>query len=267
MNIVEKVRSIFDGKEFKLGIVLGGGGTRGFAHLGVLKALKELEIEPEICCGVSAGAIVGAYWAAETSADDCFELLTEQSVWSYSKMKWPKHGLLDLGGLEKRIQEDIPFQNIEDLPKPFFIGVSNLTQGSPEYINKGNLAKTVLASSSIPVVFQSVKMGDDIYVDGGLLDNLPVRPIKAVASKAIAVSISPIKPEKEVRNLLKIATRTFQLAIEANTRESRSRADILIEPDGLRNYEMLSTKNSKAIFDLGYNAVMEEADDLKAMFG
>ena len=139
MNIFDQLTKWFntDKTKYDLGIALGGGGARGFAHLGVLKALEEKGIVPDICAGVSAGAVAGAFWAAEKDIDETFNLLKSKKILNYSKVLWPKRGLMNLSGLKRDIENNIPFENIEDLPRPFFIGVSNLSNGCAEYIKEG----------------------------------------------------------------------------------------------------------------------------------
>ncbi|MFT6845215.1 MAG: NTE family protein [Flavobacteriales bacterium] len=242
-------------KQHDLGIVLGGGGARGFAHLGVLKALEEQGVVPDICAGVSAGAVVGAFWAANQSIEDAYEFLKSRKIISYKKVKWPKHGLLNLNSLGRDIEKKIPFKNIEDLPRPFFIGVSNFTQGHPDYITQGDLATYVLASSSIPVVFPPITIDNELYVDGGLFNNLPVSPLNLICKKVIAVNISPTAPRKNITNILNVATRAFQLSVSANMMHQKIQADILIEPKELSNFDLLDTSHAEEIFDLGYQAV------------
>lgn len=250
-------------KKYEIGIVLGGGGARGFAHLGVLKALEEQGVIPDICAGVSAGAVVGSFWAANQSIEDTYEFLKSRKIISYKKVKWPKIGLLNLNSLQTDIEKRIPFKNIEDLPRPFFIGVSNFTQGRPEYIKQGNLATYVLASSSIPVVFPPVTIDGDLYVDGGLFNNLPVTPLNAICKKVIAVNISPTAPRNNITNILNVATRAFQLSVSANMMHNKLQADILIEPKELSSFDLLDISNAEEIFDLGYQAVKKL--DIKAL--
>lgn len=256
MKLIDDLIAWFNkDQKYEVGIVLGGGGARGFAHLGALKALEEQGIVPDVCAGVSAGAIVGAFWAANQSIEATYDFLKSRKIVSYSKLRWPKYGLLDLSSLKKDITTRIPYDTIESLPRPFFIGVSNFTQGTPEYIKEGDLATYVLASSSIPVVFPPVKINDDLYVDGGLFNNLPVTPLNAICKKVIAINISPTAPKHDITNIVNVATRAFQLSVSANMMHNKHLADVLIEPKELSKFDLLDTSNSEAIFELGYEAV------------
>ncbi len=241
-------------EKYRLGIVLGGGGARGFAHLGVMKRLKELGIQPDIYSGVSAGALAGAFLASGKDPEMVMDQLEGQNLWRYSRVMWPRHGIFNLDGLKKLIQKQIPFSQLEDLPTPLVITTSNMNTGKAEYINKGNLPEAVLASSSIPFVFQPVQINGFKYADGGLLDNLPLRPIKELCEKTLVISITPLEETKELDNLIQIAVRTFQMSVSADIDRVREMADYFVEPDGLEEIEMFDFKKARMIFNLGYKA-------------
>src|SRR5665811_384027 len=179
-------------KKYKTGLVLSGGGTRGFAHLGVIAALVEKGIKPDIISGTSAGAITGAFIAAGKTPEEILKIFKKGSFFKYTKLHIPTDGLLKLDGLKEVIQKEIASKNIEDLKVPFFVAVSNLNKGIVEYKNKGLLGETVLASSSIPILFSPVILNGDSYVDGGLMDNIPISPIKTKCEQIIVSNIRPI---------------------------------------------------------------------------
>ena len=145
-------------KQYKTGFVLGGGGVRGFAHLGFAEALRERGIIPEIYAGVSAGAIAGVYLAAGYTPREAFKLLKKKGILAYSKVQWPLDGLLSLDGLKEELAKNISYELLEELPTPIYIGVSNLNTGKIEYKSSGKIGDWVLASSSIPVLFSPQKI-------------------------------------------------------------------------------------------------------------
>ena len=132
--------------------------------------------------------------------------------------------MLKLDGIKEIIEKEITVKNIEDLEIPFYICVSNLNKGVVEYKNTGPLAETVLASSSIPILFAPVILGRDSYVDGGLLDNIPIEPIKNSCKDLIVSNISPINPKANVKNLVQIATRTVYMSVNAKIEEIRKKS-------------------------------------------
>ena len=155
------------------------------------------------------------------------------------------------------IKKEIPVENIEDLKIPFYVSVSNLNQGIAEYKNSGPLGETVLASSSIPILFSPVKLGKYLYVDGGLMDNIPVEPIKNDCEKIIVSNISPINPKEKFKNLIQIASRTFFMSVNSNIQEVHKYTTIFIEPENIDTYEVLSRSHAKQLFDLGYNSTIK----------
>ena len=235
-----------------IGIALGGGGARGFAHLGVLKALEEKGIKPDIISGVSSGALIGAFLAAGFSYDKILKALKDKGVMAYSKLQYPRHGLFSLDGLKKEITKHIKVKRIEDLSIPLFIAVSNLNDGRVEYVKEGDLIQYLMASVSIPVLFSPVKMDDKMYVDGGLFDNVPISPLLNKCDHIVAVNVSPIQKIEKFENLVQVASRTFQLGVHSNIVRHKEKCSLFIEPKGLRKFEILNGNRAQEIFKLGY---------------
>lgn len=241
-------------KKYKIGLVLSGGGTRGFAHLGVIAALYERGIKPDVISGVSAGAIVGAFIAGGKSPEEILAIFKKGWFFKYTKLHIPIDGLLKLDGLKEIIQKEISVENIEELKIPFFVGVSNLNKGIIEYKDSGSLGVSVLASSSIPILFSPVIIEGDSYVDGGLMDNIPIAPIKNDCEQIIVSNISPINPRAKMKNLVQIATRTFYMSVNANLKEVRKHATVFVEHDGIDKYDILLRTHADELFELGYKS-------------
>lgn len=241
-------------KKYKTGLVLSGGGTRGFAHLGVIAALYEKGIKPDVISGVSVGAIVGAFIAADKSPEEILAIFKKGWFFKYTKLHLPIDGLLKLDGLKEVIQKEISVENIEELEIPFFVGISNLNKGIIEYKNSGSLGEIVLASSSIPILFSPVIIDGDSYVDGGLMDNIPIAPIKNDCEQIIVSNISPINPQAKMKNLVQIATRTFYMSVNANIQEVRKHATFFIDHEGINKFDILLRTHADELFELGYNS-------------
>lgn len=244
-------------KKYETGLVLSGGGTRGFAHLGMIAALHEKNIFPDVISGTSAGAIAGAFIAAGKTPYEIRDILKKDSFFKYSQLQLPKDGLMKMDGFRELFKKEIPYKKLEELPIPLFVAISNLNKGMIEYRNSGSLVDTVLASASIPILFAPVKIGGEIFVDGGLLDNLPVEPVKNDCEKIIVANISPIHPKENFKNLLQIATRTFYMSVNANMHVVKKFASVYLEPEGIDNYEILSRTHADELFDLGFNTTMK----------
>lgn len=252
-------------KKYNTGLVLSGGGTRGFAHLGVIAALNDLGIKPDVISGSSAGAIVGAFIAAGKTPEDILRIFKKGWFFQYTKIHFPVDGLLKLDKVTEIINKEIEAKNIEDLEIPFYVCVSNLNKGTVEYRNHGPLAKTVLASSSIPVLFAPVVLERDSYVDGGLMDNIPVKPIKNDCTDIIVSNISPINPKAKMKNLVQIATRTVYMSVNVKMEEIKKQATHYIEPKGIDGYEMFLLKHADELFELGYTTTQNIINSKKAI--
>ena len=244
-------------KKYKLGIALGGGGARGFAHLGVIQALYEKGIKPDIISGVSAGAIAGAFIASGHSPEDAFSIVKEYKFTGLSEFIIPKTGLLSSAKMKSGLLKKIQTEKLEDLEIPLIICVSNMLDGKPEYMTKGPLADIVQASASIPVLFSPVKLNGKLYSDGGIFDNVPIKILKKQCEQVIGVSISPIQQINELNNLIQVSSRMFQLSVNKSREEMENQCDVFIEPLELCNYDIMDTKHAKEIFDIGYNYVKQ----------
>ncbi|HPJ77778.1 MAG TPA: patatin-like phospholipase family protein [Prolixibacteraceae bacterium] len=249
-------------KKHSIGLVLSGGGARGFAHLGIAQALWEKGIVPDIISGVSAGAIAGAFLASGQTPRDTFEILKKGGLFKFTKLQIPHNGLMRLDGLLKMIRTKIPFERIEDLPIPFYVGTANLTNGEMEYRHSGPLGKTVLASSSIPVLFSPVELDGCSYADGGLLNNIPVEPLVGKCRKIIVSNISPLQKPVQISSLTQVIMRTFLMSIHARVHTARDHADLYIEPPELTSFEILSVSHADEMYDIGYQTVMNLEESL-----
>lgn len=244
-------------KKYRLGIVLSGGGARGFAHLGILKALKEKGIEPDIISGTSAGAIVGAFICAGMTPDESFEIIKSYRFFDLATIRFPRSGLFSLDSIKRSIKKEIQYTKIEELPKPLIITATNMLDGKVKYFSEGPLAACVQASASIPVLFSPVMIKGKLYSDGGVLDNLPIKPLRELCDKIIVINISPLRPIDEMKNLVQVATRMLQLGVNAGEERKKRLADLYLEPSAIDTYDILDTKHSQEIFDLGYHYIKD----------
>ncbi len=250
------------GRKYKTGLILSGGGAKGFAHAGVLKALEEAAIYPDIISCVSAGAIVGAFYADGYKPDEMFEIFNqESSFFNYVKVIVPKTGLFRAKGLNENISKHLKAEKIEDLKIPLIIAATNLNKGEIVYFNKGTLIDKILASAAIPVLFDPVIINGDAYVDGGVLDNFPVSPILKECETLIGVSLNPVQEEDDFSNLFKIAERSFRLSASSEIPKKKSICDLVIEPEELAEFGMLDVSKGQEMFELGYRVTKEKLDN------
>lgn len=235
-----------------IGIAFGGGGTRAFAHLGVLKVLEEAGIRPSIVSGTSAGSIVGVFAASGMSADEILELVKKNKFIDYAKVSLPTTGFFTLSNLGKLLDRLLPAREFKDLKMPFYAAATNLYSGKVEYLGEGPLISAVEASCAIPVVFAPVMRNNQLYVDGGVLDSIPITPLMGKCDKIIALSAGTRDEIKKVGNLKDAGLRAFDLISYKEVNFAKEHADLLLEPEGLGAYRTLDTRHADEIYRLGY---------------
>lgn len=245
--------------EGKRGLVLSGGGVRGLAHLGVWKALQEKNVQIDCISGTSAGSLVGAFIAAGFDAEHTFKLFEKKGIFDFARVHFPSKGLLELKGLETFLENELPYKRIEDLPIPLIVTVSEIHEGKVHYFSEGPLARMLTASSCIPVLFTPIAIDNNLYVDGGLFDNLPIKALRGDCEQIIAVNATPSGEVKKLRNIIEISQRVFELG--ASTDYHKKDADILIEPKGLIDVPLLDGRKAEMAFRLGYEASIEKLEE------
>ena len=181
--------------KYKTGLVLSGGGARGFAHLGVLQALNEADIFPDILTGTSAGSLAGALYCDGYKPVEILKIMKLQSKLDYMRPVLPRDGLLQITGVEKLLETHLRAKTFEDLKIPLVVCATDLNHGKAIYISKGNLITALIASSSIPVLFKPVVINKIYYVDGSVLDNLPVKPVQNKCSLLIGSFVNLYRKE------------------------------------------------------------------------
>ncbi len=240
------------GKKYTWGLVLSGGGARGFAHAGALKAIEEANIRPEVISGTSAGSIVGALYAAGYSPDQILGFFLKKKIRDFIRFTIPKLGIFQTKGLEKLLKKYLSDRTFDNLDKKFYTNALDFVNGKNVVFQSGNLVKTVLASSAIPVLFTPVEIDGVRYVDGGVMDNFPVDPIVDDCEKIIGIDVSPVGKVDDIKNLFILAERTFILTINRETKQKSKRCDIFISPENIHNYHALKLKEGEKIFNIGY---------------
>lgn len=241
----------------KTGLTLSGGGARGISHIGVLKALEELDVRIDCISGSSTGALVAALYAYGYSAEKILDTVISTKIFSSLRPAWTWTGLVSIMKIEELILKLMPENNFDVLKIPTTIATTNLNKGKAEYFSEGKLIPVILASCCVPVIFAPVQLNGEHYVDGGLTDNLPAKILRDQCEVLIGSHCNYISSEHDVRNFRSVIERSLLIAINGNTSLSKNICDILIEPPGLGNTSAFDLNNPKALFNIGYEFVME----------
>lgn len=259
----------------KIALVLGGGAARGFAHIGVIKALEAQGISPDIIVGTSAGAVVGSLYAAGLSGFQIQELsmnMQEEQVIDGSGLYRclaetvvsDKRGCIKGQALQDFINKNVNARPLEKLNKTFAAVATNLRTGEMVVFRSGNTGMAVRASSSVPVFFEPVTINGQDYVDGGLSAPVPSSVARGMgADFVIAVDISDRPQDRSTTGISDILWQTFSIFVQTINRHEQSSADLVIRPvtSGLPSTD-LSSRN-KAVLE-GEKAVATILPELKA---
>jgi NTE family protein len=250
----------------KIGITLSGGGARGIAHIGVLQALEDNQIYPDVICGTSAGAVIGVLYAYGFSPAEIKVIAEQSNIYKLFRLVLPRRGLSSQDYIYRQLKELIPENSFEVLRKKFFVGVTNLNSGKHEIFDQGPLHELVIASSAIPGVFQPVEIDGHYYVDGGVMNNMPADPIRTHCDFLIASNVvtKVEKSSTELAGLKSILARVFEISLWYRSRLNYDACDMIIEPLGLHNYHIFNFSKSREMYELGYHAATEQIKRLQS---
>ncbi len=249
-------------KSYRIGYALSGGFIKGFAHLGVMQALLEHDMKPDIISGVSAGALAGVFYADGNEPHRAIEFFTGQKFMDLTSWALTKTGFFKLDDFISFLNTNLKHQKLEEMKTPLIITATDLDHGKCVQFRKGNVAELVAASCCMPVMFTPIKIDGVNYVDGGVFKNLPVSTIRKECEKVIAINVSPLIAGKYKMNILNIALRSYHFMFRANTFPDRENADLLIEPYGLNGYGNRELQRAEEIFLHGYTVGNEALDRL-----
>lgn len=255
-------------KPYRLGVALSGGGARGFAHAGALKALEEAGIRPDVIAGVSAGSVVAVMYAAGVRPDDMLRVFDEGKFSDFARFSAKGGGLFRITRFRQHVMKQLGgIERLEDLKIPTYIGVTDIDNGRAVEFHEGPIGDIMQASCSMPIIFHPVKIDGVKYVDGGVLHNLPAWILRDKCDYLIGLNCSPMSSEKPGDSLLEIAQRTYVLMSKAQQANDISLCDLKVEMAELAHYKVFNLKKINTVFLDGYvkmRAALKTID--KSMF-
>lgn len=246
-----------------IGLVLSGGGIRGVAHIGAIKALEERGIFATHIAGTSAGAIVGALYANGTSWSEMLQFFKTIPIFRAQKYARSKPGFLDTEKYYDNFKEFFPEDDFGALKKPLYITATDIINGTLKIFHKGQVIRPILASASFPGMFTPLKIGGAYYVDGGVLNNFPIEPLKKDCQKIIGIYVNPLKKIKikDLKHSYTVVERAYKLKSASESMLKFKECDMIILPEGLAEYGTFDMNSIDAIFDLGYLAAKKILDE------
>ncbi len=251
-------------KKYKIGLALSGGGLKGFAHAGALQAMEEHGIKPDIIAGTSAGSVVAVLYSAGYKPYEICEFFEDKKFTSFTELTIPVSGLFKPQRFADFIAEKVHYKNLEDLPIPVRIAATDLDHGVGVVFDSGEISKRVMASSTVPVIFEPTVIDGVTYVDGGIFRNFPVSIIRDDCEKVIGVNVSPLVAAKYNKNMIGIASRAYGFMFRANTLVDRKKCDLLVEvAEALKYDNSFDLSKVEDIFSLGYEKMNRKLKLLK----
>ncbi len=247
-----------------VGLVLSGGGVRGMAHIGLIKAMKEYGISAQIVSGSSVGALVGALYANGNTVAEMLAFFKETPLFKYNFLTLVKSGFIDTDRYVDIFKGYFPKDSFESLERELYVVATNLQKARLRFFSSGELIRPLLASAALPPVFSPVELDDELYADGGIMNNFPVEPLKNKVDFIIGSNVSIVSDaeKKDLKNSIQLTARVTGLMIYAINQQKLLECDLLLSPKSLENIGVLDRKGIEKAFAIGYEggvAMLQQA--------
>lgn len=248
----------------KIGLALSGGGIKGVAHIGVLKALEEFDIQPTHISGTSAGALVGALYAAGYSWKTIYNFFEKTNIFTLKRYARNKPGIID----SQKFQEDLSLyfreDSFESLTLPLCITATNIITGKLQTFNSGELIKPVIASACFPGVFTPLEINGVHYFDGGVIDDFPIESLQESCDQIIGSYVNPLNTITigDLKHSYQVLNRAYEINVHHNGRHKLDLCDILICSSKLSKFGTFSMRNIPEIFTIGYDEACKQLEKL-----
>ncbi len=246
-----------------IALVLGSGGARGYAHIGVIETLEQHGIKPDLIVGTSAGSIVGSIYASGKSADQLRKIALDMKVGDVRDFKIGLKGFFDGRKVEDYVNKQVGQIPLEKMKIPMYVVATELKNGGKTIFNHGNTGQAVRASVSIPSMFIPTMIQGKEYVDGGLVSPVPVKIAKELgADVVIAVDILAQPSNTETTNVWGLFNQNINIMQNKLAEEELKEADIVIQPDLREKAHIFDVKGRQDTIQAGVEAANLRMHDL-----
>ena len=246
----------FKKKRKKIGLCLGGGGTRGYAHLGALKAFEEYGIKFDVVAGTSVGSLVGALYCSNVNFDRMYEI---SKTIQPKEIRKSKFGFMPSStvGLQNLIKSNVPYNNLEDLPIKLFVVAVDLKTGVEYNFEHGEIASLVAGSCAVPAIFTPVNYKDYCLIDGGVMNNIPANVLKEDGCDVvITVDVNSTRGSgTDSTRTIDTIMASFGIMMKNNSKSGYTYSDLIIKPD-IKKYKSTKIEGAEDMIQEGYNATM-----------
>ncbi len=244
-------------KPRKIGLALGGGAVLGAAHIGILKAFEEKGIKIDCISGTSIGAFIAGLYAFGISPPEIEKRVADVSWLDISGFTIPKYGLLSNEKLGEMLKAELGDAAVENAAISLALVATDIGKGEKVVARRGNLAQYVMASTCIPGIFSPVTIDGRMLVDGGLLENVPVSPLKSMgADITVGVDLNANRSYKDPEDIIDVLVNAIDITIDNATRLQVDGADFLIAPD-VNAYNRNDADAVSDLIEVGYNSGLD----------
>lgn len=240
-----------------VGVALGGGAVLGAAHVGVLKALNEHDINIKQISGTSIGAFIASLYAFGKTPREIEKIITELDWLDVTSFTLSKYGILNNADLGKKLTSLLGDVDFKQAKIPLFLMATDLATGEKVVLKEGKVANAVMASSCLPGIFVPVEINNQLLVDGGLVENVPVSPLREAGGKfIIGIDLSAGRQYQRPQDVIDVFANAIDIAIDNVTRLQTSDADLIIAP-GLSSYSRRDTSRIPDLIKEGEKAAQK----------
>jgi NTE family protein len=247
----------------RIGLALGGGAARGFAHIGVIEVLEESGIRPDLVVGTSAGSLVATLYASGKGGTELARMAASMDETAFADWSYPGRGLIRGEALARYVRDQTGGRTIEQMRMPLGIVATDLDSGQAILFQRGDAGEAVRASSAVPAVFQPVRIGTHEYVDGGLVAPVPVRFARQMGAElVIAVDISAPPEGNATGDAMRMLLQTFAIMGRSINRYELRDADVVLQPR-LAGFASVDFSTRKASIKAGREAMLAHLGELR----
>lgn len=218
------------------------------AHLAAIQVMEEKGIIPEVYSGASGGALIAALLGTGMKPVAIMELIRSAKLFSAIKPAFTFIGLFEIEKALSFASKYLP-ETFEELNFPLSVSTTNMQTGESVYFSSGPLLLPILASCCMPVFFKPVEIEGQNYIDGGVLNNMPVEPIRNKCEKLIGINSNPASVDFKASNVMNLLERTFLLTINANVAQRKELCDVYLEPDCMKGYKVFDIRKAEEIYE------------------
>ena len=244
----------FTNREPTFGLALGGGAVFGIAHLGALKALEEHGLRPTHITGTSIGATMASLYAFGHTPEAIRDACSELEWWQVSSFGWSRYGIMNNSAMGDFVRSHIGDRDFSEAPYPMAFIATDLASRTKVVLDSGDVAGAAMTSACVPGIYSPIERGDQLLVDGGLVENVPISPLrKWGVDFVMGIDLNGSRRRREPGGIFDALITAFDIAIDSHTRTQLREADYVLSLD-LADYDRTNPGQSSALFQEGYDA-------------